>query len=85
MNRKTVVISSAGEPAAAGSTACRRAVSAPIMGARGRVAVIGPGRRCGTARIARARAGERDQAGQDGAEQGQEDDRLIHCGLIPDA
>ena len=35
------------------------------------------------ARMARARAGERDQAGQDRAEQRQEDDRLIHAALSP--
>ncbi len=35
------------------------------------------------ARAARARAGERDQAGQDGAKQRQKDDRLIHPPLQP--
>ena len=32
---------------------------------------------------ARARAGERDQAGQNGAEQGEEDDCLIHLSDFP--
>ena len=46
-----------------------------------RVMVAAAGRR--PAGMTRARAGKRDEAGDDRAEERQEDDRLIHAALSP--
>ena len=89
-----MISSAAREPAAAGSARVMGVVrrrrarvivrGVVVRGVPWSCAVIMPARRRRAARIARTRAGERDQPRQDRAEQRQEDDRLIHAvGISP--